>query len=185
MDSYKELLYVTCSGRNTVLVCNINDLKFVKEFGDTKYSPEYIAASREFIYVVSTDEQIVRYKSTDYLLVGVTGTWVNYSRIIGVAVSLENQVFAMNQNSQIRIYDRALNFKEEIQLDLKKFQESNCITWVNSMLMRKINESNENITIISMLMREDRIYLLLDNTVLLFVFVGDWDNILLFQERRR
>ena len=119
----------------------------------------------------------MRYKSTDYLLVGVTGTWVNYSRIIGVAVSLENQVFAMNQNGQIRIYDRALNFKEEIQLDLKKFQESNCITWVNSMLMRKIDESNENISIISMLMREDRIYLLLDNTVLLVVSVGDWKSI--------
>ena len=64
------------------------------------------------------------------------------------------------KSGQIRIYDRAVNFKEEIKLDLKKF-----------------DESNRNITIISMLMREDRIYLLSDNKVLLVISVGDWKNI--------
>ena len=165
VDSYKELLYVTCLGRNTVLVCNINNFKFVKEFGDTKYSPSYVAASREFIYVASStnnkqmlsaDEHIVQYKSTDYSFVGIIGC---YSNTIGIAVSDENQVFAMDHNGQIRIYDRALNFKKEIRLDLKK-----------------IGESNKNITIISMLMREDRIYLLSNNKVLLVVSVGDWKN---------
>ena len=165
VDSYKELLCVACSGINTVLVYNINDLKFVKEFGDTMYPPKYITASREFIYVVSTDEQIVQYKSTDYSFVGVTGTWdsKDYYQIIGIAVSDENQVFVISQNGQTRIYDRTLNFKKEIKLELKK-----------------IEESNKNIlffTIISMLMREDRIYLLLSNTVLLVVSVGDWKNI--------
>ena len=169
LDFYKELLYVACSERKTVLVYNINDLKFVKEFGDTKYPPLCVAASREFIYVVSTNkqivstyEQIVQYKSTDYSFVGSMGTWNSRSEsnIIGIAVSDENQVFVINQSSQIRIYDRALNLKEEIQLDLKKF-----------------DESNKDITIISMLIREDRIYLLLRNTVLLVVSVGDWKNI--------
>ena len=166
VDSYKELLYVACLGRNAVLVYNINNLKFVKEFGDTKYPPEYVTASREFIYVVSTNKRILQYKSADYSSVGgTTGTWdsKNYFRIIGIAVSDENQVFVISQisqSSQIKIYDRALNFKEEIKLDLKKF-----------------DESNKNISINRMLMREDRIYLLSNNKVLLVVSVGDWKNI--------
>ena len=161
VDSYKELLYVACSERKTVFVYNINNFKFVKEFGNTDYSPLCVAASREFIYVASTSDQILQYKSTDYSFVGTTG---NYFQTIGIAVSDENQVFVINQNNQIRIYDRALNFKEEIKLELKKFKESN-------------KDFLFFITIISMLMREDRIYLLLDNTVLLVVSVGDWKNI--------
>ena len=164
VDSYRELLYVASSGRRTVLVCNINDFEFIQEFGDTKYPPLCVAASREFIYVVSTNNQIVQYKSTDYSFVGITGTWNSrsYSIIIGIAVSDQNQVIVIGQSSKIRIYDRALNFKEEIKLDLKKFKNSICNTWMKSN---------------SMLMREDRIYLLLDNKVLLVVSVGDWKNI--------
>ena len=158
VDSYKKLLYVACSERKTVLVYNINNLKFVQEFGDTKYSPKYVTASREFIYVVSAGEHILQYKSTDYSFVGVIEAWnIFSSNIIGIAVSDQNQVFVIGQNGQIRIYDRALNFKEEIKLDLKKF--------------------GEYITSISMLMREDRIFLLLFKQVLLVVSVGDWQNI--------
>ena len=159
VDSYKELLYVASSGRRTVLVYNINDFEFIQEFGETNYPPLYVAASREFIYVVSTDNQILQYKSRDYSFVGITGAWDSrsYSIIIGIAVSDQNQLFVISQYGQIRIFDRALNFKEEIKLELKKF--------------------GEYIIIISMLMREDRIYLLLRNTVLLVVSVGDWDNI--------
>ena len=157
VDSYKELLYLISSERSTVFVCNINDLEFVKEFGDTNYPPSFVAASREFIYIASTNDRILRYKSTDYSFAGVIGC---YYEIIGIAVSDVNQVFVIVQNSQIRIYDRALNLKEEIKLDLKKF-----------------GESNENITIISMFLREDRIYLLSDNKVLLVISVGDWKNI--------
>ena len=108
--------------------------EFVQEFGETKYSPLCVAASREFIYVVSTNKQIVQYKSTDYSFVGITETWnsKNYSNNIGIAVSDQNLVFAIGQSSQIRIYDRALNFKEEIKLELKKFENSNCIAWMKS-----------------------------------------------------
>ena len=153
LDSYKELLYLTYSGINTVFVCNINDIKFVQEFGDTNYPPSFVAASREFIYVASTSDRIVQYKSTDYSFVGFTG---NYYQIIGIAVSDENQVFVINQNSHIKIYDRALNFKEEIRLEMKKFREY--------------------ISIISMFLREDRIFLLSNKRELLVVSVGDWKN---------
>ena len=162
VDSYKELLYVACLGKNTVFVYNINDFEFIQEFGDTNYPPLCVAASREFIYVVSTNKQIVQYKSRDYSSVGTMGTWdsKNYFQIIGIAVSEENQVFVINKSSQIKIYDRALNFKKEIKLELEN-----------------IDESNQNITIISILMGEDRIYLLSDKKVLLVVSVGDWKNI--------
>ena len=141
--------------------------EFVQVFGDTNYPPLCVAASREFIYVVSTDNQIVQYRSTEHSFVGITETWnsKNYSNNIDIAVSDQNLVFAIGQSSQIRIYDKALNFKEEIKLDLKKFKNSNCIAWMKSN---------------SMLMREDRIYLLLDNfswNLILFVSVGDWKNI--------
>ena len=153
VDSYKKLLYVTCSGRKTVLVYNIDDLKFVQEFGDTNYPPSFVAASREFIYVASTSDRIVQYKSTDYSFVGFTG---KYYQIIGIAVSDETQVFVINQNSYIKILDRALNFKEEIKLEMKKFRE---YIYINSLFLR-----------------EDRIYLLSNKRELLVVSVGDWKN---------
>ena len=160
VDSYKELLYIACSGRNTVLVYNINDFKFVKEFGDTKYSPKYVTASREFIYVASADGQILQYKSTDYSFVGITGTWnsKSYSRIIGIAVSDENQVFVISQNSQIKILDRALNFKEEIQFDMKYITGSNYYILMTSMF-------------------KDKLFLLFNQRAFLVVSVGDWKNI--------
>ena len=82
-----------------MLVYDINNFKFVKEFGDTKYPPKYVTASREFIYVVSTDKQILQYKSADYSFVGITETWDSrsYFQIIDIAVSDENQVFVISQ----------------------------------------------------------------------------------------
>ena len=164
VDSYKELLYVACSWKKTVLVYDANDSKFVKEFGDTKHPPSFVAASREFIYVASANNLILEYKSTDYSFVGTTGTWdsKSYSKIIGIAVSGENLVFAMDQYGQIRIYDKALNFKEEIKLELKKFELS--------------NQNISIIFIISMFIRGEMIYILLNKKILL-VSMRDWKNI--------
>ena len=61
--------------------------------------------------------------------------------IIGIAVNLENLVFVISQNGQIIVFDRTLNLMKV--LTLQKFKVS-----INSLLMR-----------------EDRIYLLSNKRV--------------------
>ena len=68
--------------------------------------------------------------------------------IIGIAVSLENQVFVISENGQIIKFDRTLNLMKI--LTLHKFKVS-----INSLFLR-----------------EDRIYLSSNKRELWVVFVG-------------
>ena len=154
MDSYKELLYVTCLGIGTVLVYNATNFKIIRKFGDTGNYPLCVAASREFVYVGYSDLRLLQFKLSDFSMVNSVSV-----NIDGVAVNDQNQVFAMRRYGLVRIYDRALILKEtlDLQCALDKFTGLNHYNSMNSMSMR-----------------EDKLYLLFNKRVLSVVSVGDW-----------
>ncbi|KAI6646750.1 hypothetical protein LOD99_12870 [Oopsacas minuta] len=164
IDSDKELLYVfvdaviTKKGRFPVAIFNTKDFSFINEFGDSNYNHNCIATSTEFIYFGSYSSSynrgisyntLLQYRQTDYSLAKEIRINKEYSNI---AVTSENEVIVLCHSKCdffFNVYDRALNFKEEIKLNFQS----------------KIGISRK---VLPMQQRGDEFYILLNNQLLVY-----------------
>ena len=151
-----------------IAVFNANDFTFIVQFGGSEYLTDCIATSQEFVYVGChsrhskyKSSQLIQYKNSDYSIVKTIWTIS-----IGIMCS-ENLVYVLtssNKTFKFRIYDRALNFKEERDL---------CYEWL---------ESDEFEPFISAKQIQELFYIFFNKHILVFTKEGKNTHSIIFGE---
>ena len=157
LDSNKELLYLSKSDREDILIYNANNLSSVRHFGLEEHHPMCLATGTEFVYVCYPSRFLFQFQLSDYeLFKSIKLPFIDYGFTFNLAVSSDNQVFVLYCNGHLLIYDRILNLKEEVCLKFEKSGKGVCCQEVKLI--------------------EDIFYITCYQRILT-VAVGDWNNV--------